>query len=802
MTLDRYRAKRSFAETPEPGGEAAGAPVAGGEARFVIQEHHARRLHWDLRLERDGTLVSFALPKGIPQSPKENRLAVHTEDHPLEYLHFEGEIPKGNYGAGTMEIWDRGTYLAEKFRDDKIIVVFDGERVRGRYALFPTKGDNWMIHRMDPPADPGREPMPSGLRPMTATLSTLPPDEERWAYEIKWDGVRALAYCAPGQLRLESRSGREITAQWPELRGIVEAAAGREAVLDGEIVAFDDRGRPDFQRLQPRMHLASDSAVRRRMVQTPATYVIFDLVYLDGGLLTGATYEERRRRLEELGLDGVSWQTPRNHPGDGAALLELTRSRGLEGIVAKRLASRYAPGRRSRDWLKIKNVRTQELVIGGWLAGQGRREGTLGALLVGHYPPGEESPSSLRYAGRVGTGYTEHALADLKRRLEPLARESSPFDGRQPPKQARFVEPRLVAQVEFTEWTRAGTLRAPSFKGLRDDADPRAVRREEPEAPPAAPWHRAPSPDLPFELREGITEVDGRELKLTNLDKVLYPQAGFTKGDVIAYYASIAPALLEHLRGRPLTMKRYPDGVEGHFFYEKECPSHRPDWVRTATIPTGSKRKEVNFCLVDDLATLVWAANLADLELHTSLARAEAIERPTMIVFDLDPGEGADLLDCCRVALELREMLGGLGLDAAVKSSGSKGLHVHVPLNTEITYAETSPFAHAVARLLEKQRPEAVISRMTRKLRGGKVFVDWSQNSGHKTTASVFSLRAQARPMVAAPVSWTEIEAALSRARTEALLMEAGELLGRLDERAAIFEPLLKARQRLPELGE
>jgi bifunctional non-homologous end joining protein LigD len=475
--LAEYEAKRSFSKTPEPSGGDLGE--AAGANRFVIQEHHARRLHWDLRLERDGVLASWALPRGVPPSPKDNRLAVRTEDHPLEYLDFHGEIPQGGYGAGTMTIWDHGTYVAEKFTDEKVEIELRGERVQGRYALFPTKGKNWMIHRMDPPSDPDREPMPADLKPMLATAGKLPRDDGRWAFELKWDGVRTLAYCEPGRVRLESRTQRDVTSQYPEVAtALREALSSVEAVLDGEVVAFDDDGRPDFQRLQARMHLASESAVRRRMKDTPATFIAFDLLFLNGHSTMDLPYEDRRRLLEQLPLDRDGLLVPTAHSGDGAPLLELTRERGLEGLLAKRLDSAYAPGTRSRAWVKVKNVRTAELVIGGWQPGQGGRSSTLGSLALGYHA--EPGSPELRYAGKVGTGFTEQTLGDLVRLLKPLEQEESPFEGRQPPRGTVFVEPRLVAAVEFTEWTRAGTLRAPSFKGLRDDVRAAEVTREEP----------------------------------------------------------------------------------------------------------------------------------------------------------------------------------------------------------------------------------------------------------------------------------------------------------------------------------
>ncbi len=472
--LERYRAKRDPARTPEPGGDVEPRPAEGDGPRFVIQEHHASHLHWDLRLEHAGVLASWALPKGIPAHPQENRLAVRTEDHPLEYLDFHGEIPKGSYDAGTMQIWDRGTYVEEKFRADEVLVVLRGERVSGRYVLFQTRGKNWMIHRMDPAADPAAEPMPDAVEPMLARLGDLPREEGAYGYEVKWDGVRAVAHVDAGHVTLTGRNGTDFTPRYPELRAMGGALGSRRLILDGEVVAFDPQGRPSFERLQGRMHLASDSAVRRRAREIPATYVAFDLLWADGRSLTELAYAARRRLLGELDLNGPSWRTPAHREGDGAALLAASAEQELEGIVAKRLDSTYEAGRRSGAWIKVKNHCAQDVVIGGYTRGEGGRSQSLGALCVGvHAEDGH-----LLYAGKVGTGFTDTTLALVMRELSEILREHSPFEGRQPPKGTQFVEPRLVAQVEFREWTRAGTLRAPSFKGLREDVTPESVVRE------------------------------------------------------------------------------------------------------------------------------------------------------------------------------------------------------------------------------------------------------------------------------------------------------------------------------------
>jgi len=730
---------------------------------------------------------------------------VRTEDHPLEYLEFHGEIPKGQYGAGTMAIWDQGTFEVHKWEARKVEVTFHGERLSGRYGLFPIgktgdSANDWMIHRMDPPADPDREPMPERIVPMMARPSSeLPPNQKQWSFEVKWDGVRAIAYVQPGRLRLESRNLNEITSAYPEVRGLVAALGMHEAVLDGEVVAFDysdpAHPRPSFERLQRRMHVTSPSAVRRLASSTPVVYAIFDLLYLDGHSLMELPYRERRARLESLELSGPAWRVPAAHPGQGTALLDATAKQGLEGVVAKRLDSRYEPGRRGGAWVKVKNTLRQELVIGGWIPGEGRRTARIGALMVGVYEDGK-----FRYAGRVGTGFTEKLLDELRRRLEPLRRDTSPFEiAPKLPREAVFVEPKLVAEVEFREWTTERVMRAPSFKGLRDDKPAVEVVTES-GATNDPPSVDPSSPEALFDEVEHLSEgalaviTEGRRLKITNWDKVLYPEAGFTKGDLIAYYARLAPVVLPHLHDRPLTLKRYPNGVDAPYFYEKQSPSHRPEWVQTVRIG------DVNYTLAQDRPTLVWLANLADVELHTSLSLAPKPERPTMMVFDLDPGAPAGLVECCEVALVLRGLFDQLGLESVAKTSGSKGLQVYVPLNTPIDYCATKPFARRVAELLEQRMPELVVSRMTKRLRPGKVLVDWSQNDAHKTTVTVYSLRARGRPTASTPVTWGEVEVCHERREQSDLTFEADELLSRAKDRGDLFAAAVGVKQELPAL--
>jgi bifunctional non-homologous end joining protein LigD len=473
--LSEYRKKRNPARTSEPMPRKGGRRSSSAGNSFVVQEHHASSLHWDFRLERDGVLVSWAIPKGVPPDPKTNHLAVHVEDHPLEYGGFEGTIAEGEYGAGKVSIWDRGTYDTEKWTDREVKIVLHGERVDGRYVLFQTGGKNWMIHRMDAASRPDWQPLPEQLRPMLATLGKLPRDDG-WAFEMKWDGVRALIRVDGGRITVVSRNGRDVTVSYPEVRALGEELGSSQVLLDGEIVSFDADGRPSFGKLQQRMHVASAVSARRLAASDPAVFLAFDLLHLDGRSLLDLPYEQRRELLTGLELDGEFWQTPPAFAGSGSAAVHASQEQGLEGVVAKRISSRYTPGRRSAEWVKVKNIRTQEVVIGGWSPGRGRRAETIGALLLGL--PGD---GGLRYIGQVGTGFTQQILDDLLARLSRLTRKTSPFKPDVPRADARdaiWVTPRLVGEVAFSEWTADDRLRHPSWRGLRPDKSVDEVTRE------------------------------------------------------------------------------------------------------------------------------------------------------------------------------------------------------------------------------------------------------------------------------------------------------------------------------------
>jgi bifunctional non-homologous end joining protein LigD len=479
--LADYRRKRRPTRTPEPvppSSHVSARDTHGSDPPgFVIQEHHASSLHWDFRLERDGVLASWALPKGLPLTPAENHLAVQVEDHPLEYGSFSGTIPHGEYGAGTVSIWDTGTYECEKWRPDEVMVILHGTRVEGRYVLFPTHGRNWMIHRMDPPAD-GFEPLPSKLAPMLATPGALPEDGGDWAFEFKWDGIRVLLWIDGGRPRAVSRAGREITTAFPELRELAAAVGSDQLLLDGELVALDESGRPRFSRLQHRMHVSTAKDATRAAGLNPASMIAFDLLHLNGRSMLDLPYDERRDQLEQLGLAGPSWGvTPSFTEESGAAVLRTATELGMEGVVAKRRSSSYRPGARSHDWIKVKSQRTQEVVIGGWSEGQGERSATFGALLLG-IPAGR---GALTYIGKVGTGFTSAARVELLSTLKTRTRTTSPFVEKLPASQERaahWVRPDQVGEVRFSEWTPDGHLRHPVWRGIRVDKSAKDVHRE------------------------------------------------------------------------------------------------------------------------------------------------------------------------------------------------------------------------------------------------------------------------------------------------------------------------------------
>jgi bifunctional non-homologous end joining protein LigD len=766
--LSAYERKRDLTKSPEPSGK--GKRKGDREAPvFVVQRHAARRLHYDFRLERDGALASWAVPKGIPLKPGQQHLAVHVEDHPLEYATFEGEIPKGEYGAGTVEIWDQGTYeLLDEKKDGGLTVRLEGKRLRGTWALVPAKlsGDpkNWLLLRKKDDSAPPVAPSTTYV-PMLATLADELPQGSGWLFEVKWDGYRATARVAGGDATLTSRRGNDLTRRFPGVARAVEAAVRTpDCVLDGEVCALDERGRSSF------------SAMQQGKPDTPIVYYVFDVIEIDGEPLVDLPLVERRRRLENL-LDRRS-KTVRISETfeDGRALLEAAKKEGLEGVVAKREDSRYLPGKRTRDWIKVKTRNRQEFVIAGYTRGQGRRSRSFGSLVLGVHRGRE-----LVYVGNVGTGFSEDEIDKLLERLRPLARNELPFSAVPKMPKVRkgdvvWVEPKLVCEVDFAEWTHDGHLRAPVYQGLREDKQAEDVRRE------------LPATD---EVRKGE-----RVLKLSNLDKVFWPDEGITKGDLLEYYRAVAPALVPHVRDRPFTMKRYPDGWQGGHFFQKDAPKHMPEWIPTVPVQATTRERPrrtrtIRAPLVNDELALLWMVNMACIDMNTWYSRVDKPDRPDFVLFDLDPSPDVGFPETVRVALLVKEVLDALGLTSLVKTSGSDGIHVLVPIERRSTYADTREFAEIVAGTLARTHRGLVTTEWSKAKRRG-VLIDANQNGEGKTIASVYSVRPRAGAPVSTPLRWDEVTEELD---PQEFTMDV--VLARIERHGDLFEGVLTTRQSL-----
>jgi bifunctional non-homologous end joining protein LigD len=761
-SLKDYERKRSREKTPEPFAKGR----RGKETIFVVQRHDARRLHYDFRLERDGVLLSWAVPKGVPIEPGTQHLAVHVEDHPLSYASFEGEIPKGNYGAGTVEIWDRGTYeLVEEKPNGGLTVELRGERLNGEWTLVPAKlgGDpkNWLIVKKKSEAT-GRKS--ASYAPMLATLADAVPPGAEWLHEVKWDGYRAIVTIAGGEAELTSRNGNSLTARFESVaRAVVQAVKTPDCILDGEVCALDGQGRASFSAMQ--------------QGSGPLVLYLFDVLEVEGEPLIELPLTERRERLEAL-VDRRN-RTVRVSDAfdDGGALLDAATAQALEGIVSKRADSRYEPGRRSRNWLKVKTQGRQELVVAGYTKGQGRRAAGFGSLVLGVNDGG-----GLRWAGNVGTGFDDREIKRLLGVLEPLRRDESPFA--EVPKMPRvrkgdvvWVDPKLVAEVRFAEWTHDGRLRAPVYQGLREDKEASEVQRE-----------RAP---IPEEIGRGK-----RVLKLSNLDKPFWPEEGITKGDLLAYYRDIAPVLVPHLKDRPFTMKRYPDGWKGKFFFQKDAPKHMPDWIPTAQFEVSTrdrppKRRLIDFAIVNDDLALLWMVNMGCVDMNTWYSRVDKPSRPDWVLFDLDPSPDVGFPETIQVALLIKETLDLLELTSFAKTSGSEGIHVLVPVGRRHTYGETREFSEVVAGAIARAHPGLATTEWTKAKRRG-VLIDSNQNGEGKTIASAYSVRPKQGAPVSTPLRWEEVNESLD---PSGFTMDV--VLDRVARDGDLFEGVLTTKQSL-----
>ena len=816
MSLNEYRRKRVFTQTPEP----EPAVAKDQRNRFFIQRHSARRLHYDLRLEMDGVLKSWALPHGPTLDPSIKRLAVLVEDHPLEYGNFEGTIPSGNYGAGKVTLWDRGTYEwigpkspEQQWEAGDLKISLHGRRLMGEFALVRTRraqGKDWLLIKKkdfavqegwDPEKDtrsilPGRPalssvegaveaPMPQSLAPMLASLGQSLPTGTDWVYEVKWDGVRALLLVEKGRVRMLSRRGNKIEEQYPELQKIVDVLEAESAIVDGEIVCFDENGVPSFQLLQNRIGAGPKSAPKLAQAQ-PSSFFAFDLLYLDGYDLRHAPLVERKQILASILQPNASFRLSEHFTGRGEDLLRAVREKGLEGIVAKQAYSRYE-SRRSREWVKIKVVNQQDFVICGWLEGE---RDYFGALALAYYEDGE-----LVYAGNVGSGFTQDSLQSVYQKIQPLVVGRSPLNV--VPKDAvmskiTWVRPELVCTVRYTSWTDDIRLRAPVFLGLRADVSPQDCIREtgvQAAAPPEEVAEKAPL--LPEGPNEVVLTIDERRLKFTNIKKVFYPQEGYSKRDLLNYYAAVAGLLVPHLRGRPLSLRRYPNGIAGESFFQKEAPAGIPDWLHTEKIAT-DEESSTRFVIADDKPSLLYLANLGCIDQNPWMSRLGSLEHPDFILIDLDPYHCG--YDCIIETAQLvRQKLESIGLEGYPKTTGGDGMHIYVPLEPIYSFQQARSFAEILARWLAAEHaglftmPRTVASREK-----GKVYFDYLQISSGKTISAPYVLRAYPGAPVATPLKWSEVVPGLTPTQ-----FHIANAVRRFDRVGDLFAGVLDKPQRI-----
>ena len=933
MPLDAYRRKRDFSKTAEPAGEAPAAIDRTLAGRFVVGRHRATRLHYDLRLEIGGVLASWAVPKGPSLDPEVRRMAIHVEDHPIEYLDFEGTIPRGEYGAGDAIVWDWGTYEPEAPTLDPAASIAAGElkfrifgqKLRGRFTLVRTRGsagsagrraspagaesdrdgDPWLlIHKKDgeavagwdaedhpasvrtgrtneevaaglpprfdapPPAAPRSlealgavaAPFPGFIEPMLATLATKAFDDPGWLYEIKWDGYRVEAVVRDRRVSLHTRNGKDAATYFPGLLSPPDWIAARDAVVDGEVVALDPAGRPDFGLLQERLGVRfgsgtpghrkappgseaeADEPDRGPGSPAPLVYQAFDLLYLDGLSLLGMPLEERKRLLRSVIHDGPHVRYAPHVEGAGIAFLEAAAAQDLEGVMAKDRRSRYEPGRRVGTWLKLKIRPEQEFVVGGYLPGEGNAH-DLGSVIVGYY-----EDDALRYAGRVGSGFDGATRTRLKTLLDAAIRLDPAFVPPPPSgpdlRGVVWTEPAIVIRVAFSNWTRDEVIRQPSFKGFELDRDPRSVRRERAVAePPVAGVDAAAAPSpgsvaviavrpiagaaeladrpTPAELEElaalpakSTWRVGGFELALTNLDKVLFPartaregsrpggltsaEEPVTKRDLIAYLARVAPTLLPHLAERALNLQRFPDGAGGPAFWQKQIPATAPAWLRLWH-ETGVEDRAANDHLVADrVASLAWLGNQAAFEFHPWTARIDDVDHPTYALIDIDPGEKTTWDETLVLARLFRTALAHLGLRGAPKTTGKRGIQVWIPIeHGRYTFRETTDWVEQLSRAVGAIVPDLVSWEWAVATRSGKARLDFTQNSRIKTLVAPYAVRPAPGAPISAPIDWAELEDPDLRPDRWTIRT----ILPRIEARGDLFAPALAQDQVLPPLG-
>jgi bifunctional non-homologous end joining protein LigD len=791
--LGAYRAKRSLDRTPEPGARPpapAPPPKAGG--LFIVHMHAATRLHWDLRLEMEGVLKSWAVPKGPSANRADKRLAVNVEDHPIEYGDFEGIIPEGNYGAGAVIVWDRGVWVPledpfEGLKKGKLLFELKGYKLRGKWTLVKLKKGvkEWLLikERDQYAVTEGAFPDESVLSGMTveelraakdraaplrkeleklgapkravraldtelmlAETREQPFSKAGWLFELKLDGYRVRAAREDGEAKLISRKGHDMTAAFPEIARAVAALPYEGLILDGELVVLDDAGRPSFNRLQNRARLSRLPEIKRAAVETPATFYVFDLLAFEGYDVRPLPLVKRKAVLAKLLPRAGALRYSDHFETKGEALYEHVVQLGLEGIVAKKADSPYRGGR-SANWLKIRADRTDDFVVVGYSRPKGSRGG-FGALHLGAYEDGK-----LVYAGRVGSGFTAQQLEEVSAELEGAVRDTPPCEG--PPallkdKENVWVEPKLVAEVRYKEVTPDHLLRQPVFLRFRGDKEPKECVIDK-----RGMWGVG-SGDTEEAVVPNDPQPTSHEVVFSNLDKVFWPDEKYSKGDLIEYYRAISPWLLPYLKDRPVVLTRYPDGITGKSFFQKDAPGFIPEWLRTERMWSEDTQRDIDYFVCDNLESLLYLANMGTIPLHVWGSRASSIERPDWCILDLDPKD-APFTHVVTVAKAVKKLCDAIDLPAFIKTSGSTGLHVMLPLVRLVTYEQARQLGGLLARVIANELPDiATVTRQVGK-RGGRVYLDYVQNGQGRLLVAPFSVRPLPGAPVSMPLEWREV---------------------------------------------
>ena len=765
MGLKDYQKKRNFNTTPEPGADMD--PSEGH--RFVVQRHRASHLHYDLRLEMGGVLKSWAVPKGPSMNTEDKRLAVETEDHPVQYLFFEGTIPKGNYGAGTMSIWDQGTYLSKTnplndYADGKLTISFNGNKLKGLFALVKTsyqgKQNQWLlikkpdsfavtqeydaenfkegIHQVSlQENDTSQAPLlDKTISPMLASPGTEVFNSPDWIFELKYDGYRAIAHIQDGEVSLQSRNGINFNEKFTPIIKELQPLE-HTAVLDGEVVFVDQNGIPKFQELQHYPDIKTKGALQ---------YMVFDVLYLNGHNTVALPLLDRKTLVKELLPDSMVVRYCDHIEGMGTALFEKAIGSGMEGIIAKKKSSTYDVGYRTEHWLKLKMTSSSEALICGYTTSDKSRP--FGSLILGMIDGNE-----LTYVGNCGTGFSQDLMKALMRSFQSLIVKKTPF--KNPPnlkgRQPIWMTPILLCEVTFTEWTKDHHMRHPVFKGLREDKNlPDSIPNPFQEAPAATSKQRSNTSSM------DTLDIHGIAVPISNLDKVYWPDRGFLKYDLIDYYIHMAEWMLPYLIDRPQNLHRHPNGIHSPGFYQKDN-DHLPDWVMTKKLYSKSADRTIEYLICQNEASLVYMANLGCIEINPWHSRLDHLEFPDYAIIDLDPSETNTFSHVRETALAAKHILDKAGIEAFCKTSGSRGLHIYIPLGASYTYKEAVNFTKLICIYIQEQLPKLTTLERSLKKRGPKIYLDYLQNRKGQTIVAPYSVRPNIGAAVSAPVTWQEV---------------------------------------------